>query len=391
MKIADRINQLKPSATLAISAKAQELRAQGKNILSLSVGEPDFPTPVHICEAAKKAIDEGFTRYTAVPGIPELRQAAADYYNNNYGIEAAGDNVIITNGGKQGLYNAFQSLLSPGDHVLIPAPYWVSYPPMVELTGAKAVIVQGKAENSFKISVADLEKSLTPKTKMLLINSPSNPTGVCYTKAEVDAIAAWSLAHNLILVADEIYDQLVYDGLKTPSFAPWWQKHPENFVISNGTAKTFAMTGWRVGYVIAHPSLIKAMTRLQGQSTSNVCSVAQKAALAALTGGLAAVEEMKVAFERRRNIAIEVIGSWPKVICPRPMGAFYIFPDVSAYYTPEMSDSTTLCSMLLDKSGLAIVPGAAFGDDNCVRLSYAVSDENLKAGLGLLEKFLLKK
>ncbi len=391
MKIAERIIQLKPSATLAISAKAQEMRAQGKNVLSLSVGEPDFPTPEHIRNAAKKAIDDGFTRYTAVPGIVELRSAAAEYYNKHYGTEVQADNVIITNGGKQSLYNIFQSLLSPGDHVLVPAPYWVSYPPMIELTGAKAVIVQGKAEKDFKISVAELEKSLTPKTRMILINSPSNPTGVCYSKAEIDAIAAWVLAHDLVLVSDEIYDQLVYDGFKTPSLAPWWQKHPENFVIANGVAKTFAMTGWRVGYTIANPVLIKAMSRLQGQSTSNVCSVAQKAALAALTSSFEAVEEMRLAFERRRNMAMDIISSWRDVVCPRPTGAFYIFPDISAYYTKEMPDSTTLCSLLLDKAGLAIVPGIAFGDDNCVRLSYAVSDDNLNRGLDILGKFLMRK
>ena len=389
MKLADRVTQLKPSATLAISAKAQEMRAQGKDILSLSVGEPDFPTPAHICEAAKKAIDEGFTRYTAVGGIPELRTAAAAYYNTHYGTQAEADHILISNGGKHSLYNALQCLLSPGDHVLIPAPYWVSYPPMVELAGAKAVIIPTTAEHHYKITITELEKSLTPKTRMLIINSPSNPTGACYTQAEVNAIAAWAVAHNLVVVADEIYDQLIYDGGTNPSFGPWWQKHPENFVIANGVAKTFAMTGWRVGYALAHPDLIKAMARLQGQSTSNVCSVAQKAALAALTGGLDAVNAMKVAFERRRNLAMSIISTWPKVICPRPGGAFYIFPDVHQYYTPEMPDSTSLCTALLDKAGLAIVPGGAFGDDNCVRLSYAVSDDNLERGLRVLEKFLL--
>lgn len=389
MKLADRVIQLKPSATLAVSAKAQEMRAQGKEVLSLSVGEPDFPTPPHICEAAKKAIDEGFTRYTAVSGIPELRAAAAAYYNTHYGTRAEGEHILISNGGKHALYNAFQSLLSPGDHVLIPAPYWVSYPPMVELTGAKAVIIPTTAEHYYKITIAELEKSLTPKTRMLIINSPSNPTGACYTQAEVNAIAAWAVAHNLVVLADEIYDQLVYDGIVNPSFGPWWQNHPKNFVIINGVAKTFAMTGWRVGYALAHPELIKAMGRLQGQSTSNVCSISQKAALAALTGGLDAVNAMKTAFERRRNLAMGIINTWPKVVCPRPGGAFYVFPDVHQYYTPEMPDSATLCTLLLEKGGLAIVPGGAFGDDNCVRLSYAVSDENLERGLRILEKFLL--
>lgn len=381
MKLADRVSQLKPSATLAVSAKAQDMRAQGKDILSLSVGEPDFPTPAHIREAAKQAIDAGFTRYTAVPGIPELRAAAAAYFAQNYGVKAEAENIIISNGGKQCLYNICAALLNPGDHVLIPAPYWVSYPPMVELAAAKPVIVAASPERNFKITRGELEKSLTPKTRLLILNSPSNPTGACYTREELDAIAQWAVDKNIIVVADEIYDRLVYGKAERLSLSPWWQKYPEQFVVVNGVAKTFSMTGWRVGYALAHTDLIRAMSRLQGQTTSNVCSISQKAALAALTGGFEDVEHMRAAFERRRDLALGIISSWPDVICPRPDGAFYLFIDVHKHYTEKYPDSTSLCTELLDKAGVALVPGAAFGDDRCIRISYAVSEETLKKAL----------
>jgi aspartate aminotransferase len=390
MKLADRVAQLKASATLAVSAKAQELKAQGRDILSLSVGEPDFPTPEHIRKAAKDAIDAGFTRYTPVPGIPELRLAAAGYFNRHYGIAAEADHIIISNGGKHCLYNLCQALLNPGDHVLIPAPYWVSYPPMVELAAAKPVIIATLPEKDFKVSPADLEKSLTPKTRLLLLNSPSNPTGACYGKDELDAIAEWALARGVVVIADEIYDRLVFGDTPPLSLCSWWQKHPENFVIVNGVAKTFAMTGWRVGYALAHPDVIRAMTRLQGQSTSNICSVAQKAAVVALNGDMDMVEEMRAAFERRGKLAMDIVSAWPDVLCPRPHGAFYLFPDVHRRYGPRFADSTGLCTLLLDEAGVALVPGAAFGDDRCIRMSYAVSDDTLLKALHLVEKVLLR-
>ncbi|MDR2488655.1 MAG: pyridoxal phosphate-dependent aminotransferase [Desulfovibrio sp.] len=389
MKLADRVAQLKPSATLSVSAKAQELRAAGREIFSLSVGETDFPTPAYICKAAQDAIDAGFTRYTPVPGIPELRLAAAGYFNRHYGIAAEADHIIISNGGKHCLYNVCQALLNPGDHVLIPAPYWVSYPPMVELAAAKPVIISTAPERNFKVSPTDLEKSLTPKTRLLLLNSPSNPTGSCYGKEELDAIAEWAVARGVTVIADEIYDQLVYGDTPALSLCAWWQKHPENFVIVNGVAKTFAMTGWRVGYTLGHPDLIRAMSRLQGQSTSNICSVSQKAAVAALNGHMDTVEEMRVAFERRSALAMEIVSAWPDVLCPRPRGAFYIFPDVHRHYGARFSDSTSLCTLLLSEVGVALVPGAAFGDDRCIRISYAVSDDALIKALHLVEKVLL--
>ena len=387
MKLADRVLQLKPSATLSVSAKAQELKASGKHILSLSVGEPDFPTPAHIARAGCEAIEKGVTRYTPVPGTPELRKAVAGYFTKHYGVAAEAEHIIVSNGGKQCLYNICQCLLNPGDHVIIPAPYWVSYPPMVELAGAKPVIIDTSASEGFKITPAALEQSVTPKTRMLILNSPSNPTGAYYDQTELDALAEWAVARGVIVVSDEIYDQLVYDK-PSLSLSPWWQKFPEHFIVVNGVAKTFAMTGWRVGYTLAHPEYIKAMSKLQGQSTSNVCSISQKATVTALTGDLDAVLEMRSAFKRRRDLALQIIGGWPDVVCPKPDGAFYLFPDVHAHYNARFPDSTALSTGLLTEAGVAVVPGAAFGDDRCIRLSYAVSDEVLEEALRKMEKVL---
>ncbi|MDR2076170.1 MAG: pyridoxal phosphate-dependent aminotransferase [Desulfovibrio sp.] len=388
MNIADRVARLKPSATLSVSARAQELKAQGKDILSLSVGEPDFPTPEHICAAAREAIDAGFTRYTPVPGLPELRAAAAGYFARFYSVRAAAENILISSGAKHSLYTLFQSLLNPGDHVLIPAPYWVSYPPMVELAGAKPVTIPTSPENAFKLSLQDLNKSLTPKTRLLVLNSPSNPTGVCYTQPELDAIAAWGVANNLLIVSDEIYDRLVYTPEGPASLAPWWEAHPENFVIVNGVAKTFSMTGWRIGYTLAEAGLIAAMGRLQGQSTSNASSVSQKAALAALAGEYSHLDLMCRSFRERRDLALAIIASWPDVLCPRPDGAFYLFPDLHRHYREAFPDSTALCAALLESAGVALVPGAAFGDDHCVRISYAVDAGTLEKALARIARFL---
>ena len=391
MKLADRVSQLKPSATLSIAAKAQELKAQGKDILSLSIGEPDFPTPKHICDAAKKALDDGFTKYTDVPGIPALRAAVAGYFNSQYDAGAGPEHIVVSNGGKHSIYNIFQALLNPGDHVLLPAPYWLSYPSLVELAGAKPITIATSPEKNFKVTPLDLEKSLTPKTRLLIFNSPSNPSGVCYTQAEFDAIAEWGVDKGIIVFSDEVYDRLVFDGMKGISMCSWWKKYPDNFVIVNSVAKTFSMTGWRVGYSLASAALSKGMSNLQAHATSNICSIAQKAALAALTGGFVEAEAMRAAFERRRDLAYKIISAWPDVICPRPQGAFYIFPDVHRHYNERWPDSTALCSALLDDAGVALVPGVSFGDDRCIRISFATSDEVLEAALKRVEQALFKK
>lgn len=388
MRISQRLQRVKPSATLAVSAKAMELKAKGHTIISLSVGEPDFGTPEHIRAAARQAIDAGFTRYTQAPGIPELRAAVAGYFKTHYGVEAEASATIVTNGGKQSLYNLLQCLLDAGDEVLIPAPYWVSYPAMVQLADGVPVEVPAPAARGFKVTPEDLDRACTDRTRALIFNSPSNPTGAHYTRAEQDALAEWALGRGLFVIADEIYDRLVYAPAEPVSLAGWWQNHPESFAIVNGLAKTFAMTGWRVGYTLAHPDLIKAMSKLQGQSTSNICSIAQKAALAALTGPMQCVEEMCVAFARRRDLAVGVIGTWKRAVCPRPDGAFYVFPDVSAYFGGRFADSTQACTLLLEEAGVAAVPGAAFGDDACVRFSYALDDESLIKALDLAGKAL---
>lgn len=389
MRISDRLSQLKPSATLAVNAKALELKAQGKEIVSLAVGEPDFPTPQHVVEACQQALADGFTRYAQVPGIPELREAVAGYFNHFYGTCATMEHTMVSNGGKHSLYNLFQAIINPGDEVLIPAPYWVSYPPMVQLAEGKPVIVAADAQAGFKVTVEQLQAACTGNTRVLLLNSPSNPTGAAYTEEELDTIAQWAIERGLFIISDEIYDQLVYAPLTHASLCKWWEKYPEQVCVCNGLAKSFSMTGWRIGYVLAHPDLIKAMSKIQGQSTSNVCTFAQKGAVAALTGGFDIVHEMRDSFMRRRQLAADIISTWPDVVCPMPEGAFYMFPDVHKHFTEKTPDSAALCTRLLEEAGVAVVPGAAFGDDRCIRISYAVSDDTLQSSLEKIARVLL--
>lgn len=389
MQFAARISNIKPSATLTINARVLELKKQGLPVTSLAVGEPNFPTPKHICEAAKQAIDEGFTRYTAVAGIPEFREAVVGYFNREYGIHATAECTIAGNGGKQALFDVFVALLNEGDEVLLPSPYWVSYPDMICLNGGVPVYVPASAEQGFKVTVDQLERYVTPKTKMLLFNSPSNPTGICYSQAESDAIVRWALERGLFILSDEIYDQLVYDPALKTSLARWWEQYPERIAITNGLSKSFAMTGWRIGYTLAHPSLVKRLSQIAGQTTGNICSIAQKAAIAALNGPYDCVAEMREAFRVRRDLAWKEIASWPGVVCPRPDGAFYLFADISSLYTPEMPDATSVCTHLLNEVGVALVPGVPFGDPRCIRFSYAVADDVLMDALGRVRKMLI--
>lgn len=388
MKISDKFAHVKPSATLAVNAKALELKSQGVNIMSLAVGEPDFPTPAHICQAAKAAIDANFTRYTAVPGIMELRKAVGAYFEREYGVGVPAESVVISNGGKQTLFNIIMALLNPGDEVIIPAPYWVSYPDMVALAGGVPVSVASPVEAGFKVTPEMLEYKVSAKTRMLILNSPSNPTGVVYTQDELDAIMQWAMDKNIFVISDEIYDQLIYAPAKMASAIDWWRRYPEKVAVCNGVAKSFAMTGWRVGYSITAPALTKAISTLQGQSTSNVCSIAQKAALAALEGPLDCVREMRTAFARRRDLACGCIAQWKKALCPTPQGAFYLFVDVHKYFRPGLENDTALCTALLEKAHVAVVPGSAFGDKQCIRMSYAVSDEVLQEALTRIGKVL---
>ena len=381
MQISDRLSSIKPSLTLSVNSRALELKAQGISVISLAVGEPDFPTPKHVCEAAKAAIDDNFCRYTAVPGIPELRKAAGAYFERNYGVPVPMESIVIGAGGKHCLYNFMQAMLNPGDEVLVPAPYWLSYPDMVMLTGATPVPVLAGPEQGFKVTPSMLEAHTTDKTKLLILNSPSNPTGAVYTEAEFTAIMDWAIARGLFVLSDEIYDQLVFAPAKMTSAIGWFAKYPEQVAVLNGLSKSYAMTGWRVGFLAAHPTLIKKISAMQGHSTSNICSIAQKAGLAALTGSMECVDKMREAFVRRRDFAMKIIEGWPFAICPKPDGAFYLFLDVSKCYGGSVNNSTDLCTLLLDKAHVAVVPGAAFGDDKCIRFSYAVGDDVLKGAL----------
>lgn len=390
MRISERLARIKPSATLAVNAKAMELRAQGREVISLAVGQPDFGTPGHVCDAAKAALDEGFTKYTPVQGIPELREAVAGYYTKFYGANASGDNTMVSNGGKQVLYNLLMAVVNPGDEVLIPSPYWVSYPAMVQLADGESVFVPTTAEENYLVTVAGLEAARTDKTRVLILNSPSNPTGCCYTQAQLEEIAAWARKHDIFIISDEVYDRLVYAPFEPVSLAKTWEVYPETIAIVGALSKSFCMTGWRVGYVLAHEDLIKAMSKIQGQSTSNINSVTQKAALAALNGSWDIVDEMKESFVRRRDLAYDIITGWGAA-CPKPDGAFYLFPVLNQFYTDDAPDSAAMCTKILEEVGVALVPGSAFGDDKCIRFSYAVADDVLVDALNKVGKVLTGK
>lgn len=388
MQISNRLAQIKPSLTLAMNAKALELKEQGVMVTSLAIGEPDFPTPRHICEAAKAAIDANFCRYTAVPGIMELRRAVVDYFRNQYDLEADVSNVLVSAGGKHALYNYFITVLNPGDEVIIPAPYWVSYPDMVRLVDAVPVFISATSESHFKINAEQVRAAITPKTKLLVLNSPNNPTGAVYTAEELDAIIKVAIDAGIMVIADEMYDQLVFEPAEMCSVSPYVAKYPEQVSILGGVSKSFAMTGWRMGYLVSHPDIIRKATVMQGQTTSSISSITQKAALAALTGPMDCIAEMRKAFHRRRDLAMKIISTWPFAVCPKPDGAFYLFVDVHKCYGPKASNSLELCKYLLDKLHVALTPGSAFGDDNCVRFSYAVSDEVLQEAVSRVGEVL---
>lgn len=381
MEFAQRLDLITPSMTLTMTARAQELKREGVDVIGLAAGEPDFPTPEHIRKAAIRAIEDNFTRYTPIAGIPELRKAAGNYFERYYKTPVKPESIIMGAGGKNCLYTFMQTLLNPGDEVLIPSPYWVSYPDMVRVAGAVPIAVRSDARSGFKVSAAQLEAHTTDKTRLLILNSPCNPTGAVYTDREFTQIMRWALARNIFVLSDEIYDQLVYPPGEMISAITWFANCPELVAVVNGLSKSFAMTGWRVGFLAGHPELIQKMTMLQGHSLSNICSIAQKAALAALDGPDKCVSEMRAAFERRRDLAMKIIATWEKAVCPLPEGAFYLFPDISGYYGSQVSNSLEMCQYLLEKAHVATVPGAAFDNDACIRLSYATDDASLEKAL----------
>ena len=384
MKLAGRVSQVSPSLTLAIAAKAKAMQSKGIDVCSFSAGEPDFPTPEHICLAAKKALDEGKTKYGAAAGELRLRETIANKLRVTNNLDYQAENIIVTNGGKQSLFNLMQALVDIGDEVIIPAPYWVSYPEMVKLAEGKPVIIDTLVENNYKVTPQQLKQAITPQSKLFILNSPSNPTGTVYTPAEIRSLAQVVIEHDLWVVSDEIYENILYDGVEQLSIGAVSPEIFKRTIISNGFAKSYSMTGWRVGYAAAPVELTKAMTKLQSHSTSNVCTFAQYGAIAALESSQACVEEMVTAFAQRREVMYQGIQAIPQLSCPKPYGAFYLFIDISATGLKSLD----FCDRLLESQQVAAIPGIAFGADNCIRVSYATDMQTINKGLERLEKFV---
>jgi aspartate aminotransferase len=391
IRISDRISAIAESATLAVDAKAKALKAAGRPVIGFGAGEPDFPTPDYIVEAAVKAAREPkYHRYTPVAGLPELRAgvAAKTLRDTDYQVDAA--RVLITNGGKQAVYNAFATLLDPGDEVLLVAPYWTTYPEAIKLAGGVPVEVITDETTGYLASVEQLEAARTDRTKVLLFVSPSNPTGAVYPPEDVAAIGAWAAEHDLWTVTDEIYEHLVYGDARNVSIAP---HAGEKVVVLNGVAKTYAMTGWRVGWMIAPLDVIKAASNLQSHVTSNVSNVSQMAALAALTGDLSAVAQMRSAFDRRRLAIVSQLSDIPGIVCPMPEGAFYVYPSVKGLLGRPIAGriantSAELADLILDEAEVAVVPGEAFGTPGYVRMSYALGDDDLAEGVARIARLV---
>ncbi|GBL12318.1 aspartate aminotransferase [Microcystis aeruginosa Sj] len=384
MKLASRVNQVTPSLTLAIDSLAKEMKRNGEDVCSFSAGEPDFDTPTHIRAAAKKALDEGKTRYGPAAGEPGLRKAIAEKLLRDNQLAYNADNVIVTNGGKQSLYNLIMALIEAGDEVIIPAPYWLSYPEMVTLAGGTSVIVNTSLENQYKITPEQLEAAITPKTKLFVLNSPSNPTGIVYTPEEIAALAKIVVEKDILVVSDEIYEKILYDGAIHRSIASFGPEIFQRSIISNGFAKAFSMTGWRVGYIAGPVEIVKAMTKIQGHSTSNVCTFAQYGAIAALESPQDCIEEMVKAFSERRQYILERVRSLPGLNCPTPNGAFYVFIDISQ----TGLKSRDFCQKLLETQKVAAIPGIAFGADDCIRLSYATDLKTIEKGFDRIDQFI---
>ena len=391
-QLSDRLNRLAPSATLAMSQKSSEMKAQGIDVINTSVGEPDFNTPDHIKEAAKKAIDDNYSRYSPVPGYPDLRKAIAAKLKNENGLDYNINEILVSNGAKQSVCNTVMALVNDGDEVIIPAPYWVSYPQMVKLAGGVPVIVNAGFEQDFKMTAQQLEEAITPKTRMLILCSPSNPTGSVYSKEELESLAEVIKKHDdLYVLADEIYEHINYTG-RHASIAQF-PGMKERSIIVNGVSKAYAMTGWRIGFIAAPEWIVKGCNKLQGQYTSGPCSVSQKAAEAAYTLPQDCVETMRQAFERRRDLIVELAKDIPGLEVNVPQGAFYLFPKCSSFFgksdgTRTINNSTDFAMYLLEVGHVATVAGDAFGDPDCFRMSYATSDANIREAMSRIKKVL---
>ncbi|GAB4219525.1 MAG: pyridoxal phosphate-dependent aminotransferase [Candidatus Microgenomates bacterium] len=383
MKLSKRAENILPSLTLSITAKAKEMKKQGKDVISFAAGEPDFDTMPNIKNAAKKAIDEGFTKYTPTAGIIELREAIVKKLYQDNLLKYQPTQILVSNGAKQALFNIIFTLIDDGDEVIIPVPYWVSYVEMVKMAGGKPVFLK---TNNFKINPYDLEKSLTSKTKLLILNSPSNPTGVVYDEKELKEIAKICVKHNIFVLSDEVYEKLIY-GKKHYSIASFGKDIFSKTIVINGVSKTYAMTGWRIGYAAGPEEIIKAATRIQDHTTSNICSICQKATIVALTGSQDHIQKMIEEYKRRRDFMIDNLNRINGIFASRPDGAFYIFADVSSLFNKQVNSSVKFCEKLLDEAYVAAIPGEAFGDNRFIRLSFATSMEHIKRGLERFAKF----
>ncbi|XGB40675.1 MAG: pyridoxal phosphate-dependent aminotransferase [Cyanobacteria bacterium LVE1205-1] len=385
MKPATRISQVTPSMTLAISAKAKAMASSGLDVCSFSAGEPDFDTPTHIKMAAQRALDDGKTKYGPGLGEPRLRELIAHKLRTENQLNYTAENIMVTNGGKHSLFNLMMALVEPGDEVIIPAPYWLSYPEMVTLAGGTPVIVA--TDGSCKITPAQLRQAVTPKTKLFVLNSPSNPTGRVYTPSEVQALASVVIDMDLTVVSDEIYEKILYDDAVHQSIGSINGDVLSRTVISSGFAKAYSMTGWRVGYLAAPLDLIKAASKVQDHSTSNVCTFAQYGAIAALEGDQSCVEAMRFAFAQRRQVMLDRLNTLPGLTCPKPEGAFYLFPNIQE----TGMNSLDFCNALLEEQQVAVIPGIAFGTDSHIRLSYATDLITIEKGMDRLEKFIYSR
>jgi aspartate aminotransferase len=395
MKFARRIKLIKPSPTLAIQAKANALKAAGRDIISFGAGEPDFDTPPNIKQAAARAMDAGFTKYTPVGGIDELKDAVIAKLKTDNGLAYQRSEVVISCGAKHSLFNAAHVLFEEGDEVLVPSPYWVSYTDILYLTGATPVVITTNETDAFKLLPAQLEAAITPRTRAIILNSPSNPAGVCYSREELEALAEVIVRKGLIVISDDIYEKIIYDGRPFCTMAQLGEELKRLTIVVNGVSKSYAMTGWRIGYIAAVPEIVSEITKYQSQNTSNPTSIAQKAAVEALQGPQESVEVMRKEFEKRRDVIVARLNAINGVVCLNPEGAFYVFPKVEAYYgrgfgERKIGNSSEMAAYLLDEANVAVVPGADFGHDGHIRLSYATSMAQIEKGIERIAEALLK-
>ncbi len=395
MKLASRIGKIKPSATLAITAKAQALRAEGRNIIGFGAGEPDFDTPAHIKRAAIDAIEKGFTKYTPVGGTDELKDAIAAKFKRDNGLDYERSEIFVSSGAKHSLFNLAQVLFEEGDEVIIPSPYWVSYPDIIALSGATPVLLPTRESEGFKVQARDLKAALNRNTKGIILNSPSNPTGATYTRNELLALADVIAESDAVVISDDIYEKIIYNGFQFANIAMASPELKKRTIVVNGVSKSYAMTGWRIGYAAGPREIIAAATCFQSQNTSNPSSISQKAAVEALKSDQATVSVMVEEFRKRRDVMVDVFNGLDGVTCLNPSGAFYVFPNVSGLYGrvyggKSINSSTDLTEYLLEAADVAVVPGIPFGDDRHIRLSYATSMKNIEEGLGRIKKALTK-